>query len=185
MRKTNRLSLLAAASVAVLALGATACGPNDPASSATSGSPTAAAPAAAGSTLSMVTDPKLGAIVTDSKGMTLYRFDKDTASPSKSNCSGQCATLWPAATVSGPITLKGVDKNLVGTIPGAGGTKQLTLHGWPLYTFSGDSKPGDTNGQGVKGVWFAATPQGAKAQAMAPVASPSDTSGSGSSGYSY
>ncbi len=209
MRKSDRLSVLAVSGVAILAFSVTACGsggssgsaaPSTPATTgAASPSATGGAAAGTGATLAVADDSKLGSIVTDSKGMTLYRFDKDTASPSKSNCSGKCATLWPAATANGTVSLKGVDKSLVGTITRPDGTKQLTLHGWPLYTFSGDSGAGDTHGQGVGGIWFAATPQGDKAPAMAS-AHPSDDkshdvgddkgddnpSGSGSSGgYSY
>jgi predicted lipoprotein with Yx(FWY)xxD motif len=108
---------------------------------------------------------KLGAIVTDKDGMTLYRFDKDTAKPSKSNCDGECAAKWPPVIVpdAAAFHLQGVDQAKVGTVTRADGTKQVTVGGWPLYRFSGDTKSCDINGQGFGGVWFASTATGARA----------------------
>jgi predicted lipoprotein with Yx(FWY)xxD motif len=62
----------------------------------------------------------------------------------------------------------------LGTIADPDGSKQLTYMGWPLYTYSGDSAPGQANGQGTGGVWFAMTSAG-----------PMDSSGSSSSGGKY
>jgi predicted lipoprotein with Yx(FWY)xxD motif len=108
--------------------------------------------------------PQLGGIVTDGTGRTLYRFDKDTARPSKSNCDGDCATAWPPVLTRGEdVQVQGVDQALVGTVVRSDGSRQVTIAGWPLYTFSKDTGPGDINGQGAGGNWFAATPQGKKA----------------------
>ena len=109
---------------------------------------------------------KLGLIITDKEGMTLYRFDKDTAKPtSKSNCEGDCAKKWPPVIVPDgtQMQLSGVDSKLVGTVTRADGSKQVTVGGWPLYRFSGDKKSCDTFGQGVGGTWFASTATGARA----------------------
>ncbi|MFJ7156415.1 SCO0930 family lipoprotein [Streptomyces sp. NPDC101118] len=107
-------------------------------------------------------DAKLGTLVADSAGFTLYRFDKDTASPSRSNCAGACATAWPP--VPAGTTLPGaVPKGSVGSVDRADGTKQLTIGGWPVYRYAKDTAPGQTNGQGVGGTWFAVTPEGKKA----------------------
>ena len=73
------------------------------------------------------------------------------------------------------ISLTGVNRALLGTIKRADGTVQLTLHGWPLYRYAGDSAPGNVNGEGIGGVWFAVRPTGAKALPA------SSTSGSNSS----
>jgi hypothetical protein len=84
--------------------------------------------------------------------------------------------------------VKGVNQKLLGSITGTDGQKQLTLNGWPLYTYAQDSKAGDTNGQGVGGIWWAVTPAGAKASAASSAGSSSTTSpttNSGSSGGSY
>ena len=59
--------------------------------------------------------------------------------------------------------LTGVDKATVGTVTRTDGTKQATVGGWPVYTFSGDKKSCDINGQGLGGVWFALKGTGAKA----------------------
>jgi len=124
----------------------------------------AAAPAAPPAALVVMKVGALGSIVTDREGMTLYRFDKDTAKPSKSNCEGDCAVAWPPLlTSSANIEVTGVDKALVGTVTRADGSLQVTIAGWPVYRFAKDTKPCDTNGQGVGGVWFAITPQGKKA----------------------
>ncbi|MGQ0718033.1 MAG: hypothetical protein ACT4NP_12135 [Pseudonocardiales bacterium] len=110
----------------------------------------------------------LGEVVTDQNGLTLYRFDKDKAKPSASNCDDACAMTWPPA-LGEPtsVQLQGVDPALVGTVTRSDGTQQLTLNGWPLYTYAKDTAPGEALGQGVGKTWFAATPQGTKAQAVA------------------
>ncbi|AUY54589.1 hypothetical protein EH183_30030 [Streptomyces sp. CB01881] len=136
--------------------------PASPSSPASPGSPSAPAGAV---TLQTATDPKLGTIVTDSAGFTLYRFDKDSAMPPMSNCNGSCASTWPPAPANGGATVKGIDSKLVGTVTRADGSKQLTLNGWPAYRYAPDTKPGDTKGQGVGGTWFALTPTGGKAGA--------------------
>ena len=96
-------------------------------------------------------DSKFGKILTDDKGAVLYSFSKDEKS--KSNCAGACATTWP---VYAPATITagaGIDGTKLASFDN-GGKKQLTIDGVPLYYFSGDTKPGDTNGQGVGGFWF-------------------------------
>lgn len=114
--------------------------------------------------LSVMKVAKLGDIVTDREGMTLYRFDKDTANPSKSNCEGDCAVAWPPViTESDTVQVDGVDQALVGTVDRADGRKQVTIGGWPVYRFAKDAVPCDTLGQGVGGVWFVVNPQGKKA----------------------
>ncbi|MEV6137740.1 hypothetical protein AB0L63_17065 [Nocardia sp. NPDC051990] len=100
-----------------------------------------------------------------SLGGSLDRFDKDTAVPSVSNCSGQCAVNWPPLTVNRDQAFytRGVDPQLVGFIERADGSCQITIDGWPMYYFLKDTKPGDLLGQGVGGTWFAVSPNGGKA----------------------
>ena len=91
-------------------------------------------------------------------GLTLYLFADDTAGVS--NCSGGCLEAWPALTVPDDLDPSAV--------PAAGGdldvfvredgARQVTYNGLPLYYFAGDSLPGETNGDGVGGVWSLATP---------------------------
>jgi predicted lipoprotein with Yx(FWY)xxD motif len=121
-------------------------------------------------TLNVANDPKLGAILVDGKGMTLYLFKKDT--PGVSNCSGGCLQAWPPFITQGHPTLgPGVDDSKVGTAKLADGRLIVTYGGSPLYYYVKDTKAGETTGQGVGGVWF-----------IVPPSSSSSTSSSGS-GY--
>ena len=139
------------------------------------GTPVAAASAStpAGPALKAV-DTALGKIVTDTKGWSLYRWDKDTAKPAKSNCYDQCAKTWPPVPYSPDFTLDGVTKTVVGKVERTDGVTQLTINGWPVYRYAQDTKPGDIKGQGVGAAWFAVTPEGKKAGAAAS-SSPSPT----------
>ncbi|MET8757410.1 hypothetical protein [Lentzea sp. NPDC004782] len=112
--------------------------------------------------LTSATVKDLGVVATDSGGMTLYRFDDDSATPPTSNCSGACAEKWPPAYVNEGFQVQGVDSSLVGTIE-RDGRKQLTIAGWPQYLFSGDKVCGDANGQGVGGKWWATKADGSRA----------------------
>ncbi|WP_347178175.1 SCO0930 family lipoprotein [Streptomyces sp. LX-29] len=113
--------------------------------------------------LSVREDAKLGEIVTDSRGFTLYRFDKDTPKPPKSNCDGDCATAWPVVPADDASAAAGMDSSLLGSVVRSDGSKQLTLGGWPVYRFAKDTKAGDTKGHGVGGTWNALAPDGKKA----------------------
>jgi len=98
-----------------------------------------------------LSDSKFGKVLTDDTGRLLYSFSKDEAS--KSNCSGACASTWP---VYAPATITagaGIDATKLASIDNAG-KKQVTIAGVPLYYYSGDTKAGDTNGQGVGGFWY-------------------------------
>ncbi|MET0134177.1 MAG: hypothetical protein ABW215_11355, partial [Kibdelosporangium sp.] len=109
----------------------------------------------------------LNPVLVNGAGLTLYRFDKDTAKPSKSTCNGQCAETWPPVTVvpGGKIFFAGVKKTAIGVVKRDDGTLQVTVEGWPVYRFNKDRKPGDTLGQGVGGTWFGVRPDGKKAGA--------------------
>jgi predicted lipoprotein with Yx(FWY)xxD motif len=154
MRKAfARAALLVALAVAVAA-----CGRSDGGSgpAATEAPTTTAAQAASGTTVA-VASSKLGDILVDGDGRTLYAFTKDKGD--QSACTGQCASNWPALT--GTATAgTGVQASLLSTSMQASGTKQVTYGGKPLYYFAGDAKPGDTNGQGVGKVWFVLTANG-------------------------
>lgn len=108
----------------------------------------------------------LNPVLINAVGRTLYRFDKDTAHPSKSNCDGACAVKWPPVLVKPGATIfvDGVSPSEIGTVKRDDGTVQVTVGGWPAYTFSGDSKAGDINGEGVGGTWYGLTPTGGKAE---------------------
>ncbi|MFJ4780037.1 SCO0930 family lipoprotein [Streptomyces sp. NPDC088762] len=97
--------------------------------------------------------PGLGGAVTDGAGFTLYRFDKDTAKPPKSNCEGDCAAAWPVVAADDATAGAGIDAGLLGSVARADGTRQLTLAGWPVYRYAKDVKAGDALGEGVGGTW--------------------------------
>jgi predicted lipoprotein with Yx(FWY)xxD motif len=93
-----------------------------------------------------------GKALVDSKGMTLYAFDKDSGG--KSACNGPCATNWPALAAT-----SGTAMGNWSMITRDDGSKQWAYKGKPLYVFAKDAKPGDTKGDGVlNGAWHIATP---------------------------
>lgn len=91
--------------------------------------------------------------LTDSKGMTLYTYSKDTSGVS--NCSGACLAAWPAFTVPSPAPTT-LPANIT-IITRADGTKQYAWKGMPLYYFAQDKNPGDMTGNNVGNVWHLVT----------------------------
>lgn len=130
--------------------------------SATSRAATGSATAPASPTVSVSTTVKvasgnpLGRILTDEQGLTLYIFKNDVANSGKSAAEGLTAS-WPplVLTTSAPIAPGDLVGDL-GMITRTDGTKQVTYRGLPLYYYAGDKAPGDTNGEGVAGLWSAA-----------------------------
>jgi predicted lipoprotein with Yx(FWY)xxD motif len=114
--------------------------------------------------LNATENAQIGTYVTDGAGRTLYRFDKDTNKPPRSNCNGDCQKAWPPLLIKSPgkIFPKGIDPKILGYVERADGHCQVTINGWPVYYFIADAKPGDLNGQGVNGKWFAVAPDGGK-----------------------
>jgi predicted lipoprotein with Yx(FWY)xxD motif len=152
--------LAKAALLAALTVAAAACGgddaPSGTAAPAEQPTTTAAAQGAGGVTVA-VANSRLGDILVDADGRTLYAFTKDKGD--QSACSGECAANWPALT--GTATAgTGVQAALLSTATQASGDAQVTYDGRPLYYFAGDAKPGDTNGQGVGNVWYAVAADG-------------------------
>jgi predicted lipoprotein with Yx(FWY)xxD motif len=110
-------------------------------------------------TIMVATDPKLGQILADGNGMTLYAFTKD--GPDQSNCTGSCLSNWPPLLTQGKPTLgPGVDGSLIGSAKLADGNLIVTYNHMPLYYFAKDTKPGDVLGQGVGGFWYVVSPDG-------------------------
>ena len=162
-----RKPFTSAALLAALAIALAACGGgNDDEGSGTAGTaaPTTTTAQQTSGTTIAVANSKLGDILVDGDGRTLYAFTKDKGD--QSACSGQCATNWPALT--GTATAgTGVQAALLSTSKQANGSAQVTYGGKPLYYFAGDAKPGDTNGQGVGTVWFAVGGDGELVKAKA------------------
>jgi predicted lipoprotein with Yx(FWY)xxD motif len=138
-----------------LLLVAVACNKNTPAASPSPSEAATASPAAsamASTTVVVTTNAAKGKILTNAEGRTLYEFDNDTTG--KSNCEATCATTWPPLAFTGSGTPTGTTG--LSTITRTDGTKQVALDGHPLYTYSGDTKAGDTNGDGFAGKWHVA-----------------------------
>ncbi len=119
-----------------------------------------------GALVNVTQSMKLGAFLVDAEGMTLYIFLNDE--PGKSNCYDACAQNWPPLLSDGaPIAGEGVDAALLGTAERSDGGVQVTYNGWPLYYFAADTAAGDTNGQGIKNVWYVISPDGEAVTAKA------------------
>jgi predicted lipoprotein with Yx(FWY)xxD motif len=101
----------------------------------------------------------LGRILVNASGFTLYRFTRDGRNRDRCVKVSGCASVWPALTTSGrPAAGSGVRASLLSTITLPGGAKQVTYAGHPLYTYSGDSGPGQTFYVGAAqfgGTWYA------------------------------
>ena len=99
---------------------------------------------------------EIGKYLTDGKGITLYRFTNDTEGVS--NCTGGCLVNWPAFYVDPTAVVEGCETSDFGFIKREDGSEQTTYKGMPLYYFINDKNPGDTNGQGLKDVWYVVPP---------------------------
>src|ERR1700677_1925827 len=150
-----------AAGLAAIALAVTACGSSGGSAATGSGSSAASGAADASAAGALSTTAISGtAVLTDSAGRTLYWFVPDTSTTSK--CTGSCATYWPP--VKGPATAGSGVTGTLGTITRPGGSTQATYDGHPLYTYAGDSAPGQAKGNGLNasgGLWYEMTVSGA------------------------
>ena len=140
-------------------------------------------------------DTSKGKALTDGHGSTLYTFKPDANTPGTSSCKASCAATWPPL-VSNTGALPDAPGGTAGTfslVTRDDGSKQLAYNDRPLYRYAGDHKPGNTNGDGIGGVWFialvsppttsgAAGSNGSSATAAPPQPTASSNSG-GSRGY--
>jgi predicted lipoprotein with Yx(FWY)xxD motif len=123
---------------------------------------TASSAAGRGTALQVVSNPRLGKIIVDSRGRTLYdfRIDKGTMSV----CYGGCASLWPPLTTTGaPVAGRGVKAALIGTTKRKDGSTEVTYAGHPLYYFAPDRTRGQISGQALDqfgAPWYALAPGG-------------------------
>jgi predicted lipoprotein with Yx(FWY)xxD motif len=151
--------LLVAGAFSVITVLTTACG-SSPSTGSTNPSPS---PAGTGAKVAVANNAKLGQILVDDKGMTLYLFVKDTGT--SSTCYDQCATFWPPFLTTGtPQAGTGANQSLLGTTTRTDGKVEVTYAGHPLYYFQKDKAAGDITGQGVNGfgdLWWVLTPAGA------------------------
>ena len=150
--------------LAAVALVVSACGGSSSGKSAqvvSGGAPTSpSSPAAAAVALTTHKGP-LGTFLTDAAGRSLYLFKADTSGTS--TCYGACASSWPPLTGPGARVSGSATAAKTGTTTRTDGATQITYAGHPLYYYAGDSKPGDTNGEGLDvngGEWYLVTPAG-------------------------
>ena len=164
---TRPLSLAALAVAGALALAA--CGGSSTSSSSSSGATpgyggsAAAAPSgSAGASVVSTKTSSLGTVLVDGQGRTLYLWDADHGA--KSTCTAACAQAWPPLTTTGAPKASGsVKSSLLGTATRADGSHEVTYAGHPLYTFAGDTQPGQTAGEGSDSFgapWWAVTTAG-------------------------
>lgn len=149
----QKVAAFAVAGVALLA----ACGGS---SSSAAASPS---PNPTGAKIAVATNAKLGQILVDERGMTLYLFVADTGT--SSTCYTACATIWPPVlTTAAPQAGAGAQASLLGTTTRTDGKVEVTYAGHPLYYFVQDKATGDTKGQaidGFGGLWWVLSPAGA------------------------
>jgi predicted lipoprotein with Yx(FWY)xxD motif len=144
---------LTAIAVAVVTVAAAAIAVVLLSRSSTPAAPRAATSAPANAPSVRVAQTKLGRILVNGEGRTLYLYIKDRGT--KSACSRRCAQVWPPATVSGaPTAGPGVAAAKLTTTRSTDNGRQLVYYGHPLYTLSADVRPGQINGEGFLGTWY-------------------------------
>jgi len=143
-------------SMLLVALIAVACGSASSTSTGSSGGTTPSSSAAIIKTSSATVNGQSVTILTNAQGMTLYYLKPDTAT--KSACTAACATNWPPLlfTSSGSPASANALPGTLSVATDANG-QQVEYNGHFLYQYSGDTAPGQMNGEGIKGVWFVAT----------------------------
>ena len=154
--------LLVSNAIAAVALLAAGCGGT---TSTATASPSPS-PVATGTKIAVATNAKLGSILVDEKGMTVYLFMADTGK--ESTCYTNCAAIWPPVLTDGtPQAGTGADASLLGMTTRTDGKVEVTYAGHPLYYFVKDKVAGDVTGQGINGfgaLWWVLSPSGAAIQ---------------------
>ena len=129
-----------------------------------------AAAATHGSTTVSTATSKLGRILVDERGRTLYLFERDPRG--RSSCAGTCARYWPPLLTHGkPTAGRNARQTLLGVIRRSNGTRQVTYAGHPLYRFVQDTGPGQTNGQDLHDFgagWYVLSQAGTKIETGRP-----------------
>jgi predicted lipoprotein with Yx(FWY)xxD motif len=159
-----RRLLILSAVLGVSALVVAGCGSSNSSSGSKSASTTTPAPTTRSATVDLRTT-SLGRVLVDSSGRTLYLFEKDKGP--RSTCAGACASAWPPVTTTGaPTAGAGIAAGKLKTTKRPGG-EQVLYAGHPLYTYVGDSGPGQTNGEGLNqfgAEWYVLGANGAKVE---------------------
>ncbi len=155
---------IAAAALAGIAVIAAGCGGATQANTTGSGYAVGGAAHTARAATVSTRHTKLGTVLVDGRGRTLYLFEKDKATVS--SCNGACASVWPPLiTGAKSVAGGGLRAAKLGSIKRADGKTEVTYAGHPLYTYAGDAKPGDVKGQGLDqfgAEWYVLAPSGHK-----------------------
>ena len=147
-------------SILFMALLVVACGSSSSTGSSSSGTTPTTAPTSSTPIVKTAQATVKGTsetILTNAQGLTLYYLTADTAT--KAACTGTCTGIWPPQlfTGTGSPTSASPLSGALSVVTDANG-KQVEYNGHPLYTYSKDTAPGQTNGEGFNGKWFVATP---------------------------
>ncbi len=123
--------------------------------------------AASGVKISARTISGLGKVLVNGKGHTLYMFEPDNQN--KVTCTKvSCTAVWPPVTLKQgekPVAEGAVSQSMLGSVadPASSGGRVVTYNGWPLYTYTADSRAGQAHGQALKlngGLWYVISPSG-------------------------
>ncbi|MGH3167919.1 MAG: COG4315 family predicted lipoprotein [Trebonia sp.] len=187
MRKTPRQIAGIGVPLAAVLLAAACSSGGSTAASGTTATASPATASAGSKTVITVRSGSAGSHLTDGSGRAVYLWEKDPKDSSV--CSGACAGVWPPVTAPGGVSASGGAAAAdVGTITRSDGTKQVTYDGHPLYYFSGDTAPGQDNGQGINGFgakWWLVAPSGTAITSAASVSPSPSASTSGGYGGGY
>ena len=109
--------------------------------------------------VNLANSTELGTYMTNATFFTLYRYLGDPPGKKVSTCNGNCSEIWSPFYVENLVPNPELKSRDFDVINRNDGTKQLTYKGWPLYLYTGDTKPYQTRGQAKNGVWFVVNPQ--------------------------
>ncbi len=105
-------------------------------------------------TVNLTTNDTLGSYLVNQTGFALYYFANDAPGNGTSTCTGKCSEFWPPFYAEKISVPQGLNASYFTNATRTDGIEQTAYQGWPLYLYSKDKKPGDTNGQGVNDAWF-------------------------------
>jgi predicted lipoprotein with Yx(FWY)xxD motif len=150
------------------------------------GRATASASSSSGGVTVAIASSRLGPVLVDRRGRTLYLFARDAHG--RSACAGTCAASWPPLLASGKtLATRGARSKLLGTIRRRDGRLQVTYNHHALYTFVGDTRKGQVNGEEVDAFgaeWYAVSASGTRVEANAATSGTTTQPGDGyGSGY--
>ncbi|MGN6558526.1 MAG: COG4315 family predicted lipoprotein [Solirubrobacterales bacterium] len=172
-------------SLVVFALVVAGCGGSSNNNTATASENSASS--GGGGTVSAASVSGLGTVLVNSEGLTVYMFAKDSGTTS--SCYGACEQGWPPVIAEGkPSTGEGAMSSQLGTTKRKDGSMQVTYAGHPLYTYAGDTAPGEANGNestAFGGKWSAMDEAGETVAGTATGGAGEETSESSSGGYGY